>query len=149
MKNNQKITSSLIDIFISLFKVIIFLLFLPYLFFIGAFRKRNRDKFYIKGMNTEYELSCPVCGFTDKYMVGTAHTFEEPRVFYSLTIAYCPKCKEPIPTTIGLEDKDKKFCSSCGSKLLFFKFDSKQKLRCPKCLSRKLKVTDLERPWMT
>lgn len=147
MKCIEKFLISTSETIIVLIKLIIFLLLLPFLFFMGAFKKRKNGFPYIKGMNTEYKISCPDCGYENKYMIGTAHTFEEPRVFYTLVLAYCPKCKEPIATSIGTGDREK--CSLCGSELKIYELNSKVKLRCPKCLSNKVKVVDLERVWMT
>lgn len=142
IKNFQKIVSCF-------FNLILFLFLLPFLFFGGAFKKNRNGIPYFRGMNTAYEVECPDCGYTYQYMIGCAHTFDEPRVGFSSDLGYCPKCREPIFRSSHPQNKRGYVCSSCGTETKEYKIGSKVKLRCPHCYSNKLKVTDLERPWMT
>ena len=150
MNGIKKFIKIILKVISTLFYLIIFLLLLPVLFFAGAFKKKNKNGIpYIKGMNTEYEISCPECGHSDRFMIGCAHTFDEPIVGYSSELGYCPKCKEPIYRSSHPSKRKGYICPNCGSETKEYKIGSNVKLRCPKCLSNKLKVTDLERLWMT
>ena len=46
--------------------------------------------------NTEYELTCPDCGYSDKIPSGSGHDFEEEIGVFLIDLVYCPKCKEPL-----------------------------------------------------
>ena len=136
----------LLELVASLLRLILAILDFLFSFFV---LKKKDKKFYVKGMNTEYRIECPECGYTDKFTIGVAHTFDEPIVGYSMDLGYCPRCREPIYRSSHPTNKRGYICHICGSETKEYKIGSKVKLRCPHCFSNKLKVTDLERMWMT
>ena len=111
----------------------------------------------IKGGNTQYEIKCPDCGYTETMMIGGGHTSDSKGCFYN-ELGYCPNCKEPLEKGhLSFFDKsdgeDKTYndvCPKCGEKTKTYNINKdKVQLVCPKCHSEKLEITDLESFWMT
>lgn len=109
------------------------------------------------GGNTEYEIKCPKCGYNTKQMIGGSHT-SDLKGYFSTELVYCPSCREPLEggfvhyrkKSDGENKTYNKRCPNCLRKTK--KYDIHQsdiKLKCPKCGSDNLEITDLQTYWMT
>ena len=119
-----------------------------------TFRNDKRpfiDFIYEASGNTFCKIECKNCGYEEKHMLGTGHSEDVDETFCN-ELVYCPGCKLPFVKTTVHNNKGGRLyddvCPKCGKKNKKYKFNSKIKLKCPKCNSENLIITDTKKHWV-